>query len=164
VSPSEALSIAVTVSVTLAGFAGIVAAFGRGAIQEWPQADRMRLKFLLSTSLLPTGWCLVGLLLLTTALPQPLIWKICSGVSVLSLLVVGPNAVRDFLVQSRSQPRDAQLSRVFFFSSCGLWAAAGFLQAGNMVELGAFWPFYAMVVGGMLICIVQFARLVLGPR
>ena len=58
VEPTEALDVAAQVSVALAGFAGIVAAFGRGPIHEWPPAAKLRLRFLLATGLLPLAWSL----------------------------------------------------------------------------------------------------------
>src|SRR5690242_6395837 len=85
-TPSEALTSAAQIAVALAGFAGVAAAFGKGALHSWSDADRLRLRLLLATGLLPLAWCLLALLLMTTPLPETLIWRICSVASGASLI------------------------------------------------------------------------------
>jgi drug/metabolite transporter (DMT)-like permease len=63
--PGEALGIAAQIAITLAGFAGVVVVFRRESIHEWSPADRLRLRLLLTNSILPLMLCMLGLLLLT---------------------------------------------------------------------------------------------------
>jgi len=155
-TPSEALTTAAQIAVALAGFAGVAAAFGTGALHSWSQADRLRLRLLLATGLLPLAWCLLALLLMTTPLPEALIWRICSVASGASLL-----AGLALNIPSASSLAPGSINRGLFFSSGvgGLIVAA--MQAGNALLWGLFWPFFTIVMSSMLICIVQFARLIL---
>jgi hypothetical protein len=68
--PGEALGIAAQIAVALAGFAGVVVVFRRGAVHEWSDIDKLRLRLLLATSILPLGLSMLGLLLLTVE-PMP---------------------------------------------------------------------------------------------
>src|ERR1051326_8014207 len=85
--PGEALGIAAQIAVALAGFAGVVVVFRRESIHEWSPADRLRLRLLLTNSILPLVLCMIGVLLLTIR-PLPTgIWRWCSGFAfVISLL------------------------------------------------------------------------------
>jgi hypothetical protein len=77
--PGEALGTAAQIAVALAGFAGVVVVFRRESIHEWSPIDKLRLRRLLTNSILPLGPCMIGLLLLTIK-PIPLgIWRWCSG-------------------------------------------------------------------------------------
>src|SRR5204863_345586 len=59
----EALGIAAQIAITLAGFAGVVVVFRRESIHEWSPADRLRLRLLLTNSILPLVFCMIGILL-----------------------------------------------------------------------------------------------------
>jgi hypothetical protein len=159
--PTEALGLAAQVAVALAGFAGIVAAFGRGPIQEWPPAARLRLKFLLATGLLPLAWSLFGLMLLVSPLPDPVIWQYCSGISAITLILGAIDNTREYLELSRTSLKDDQSSHLFFAGSATAGSIAILLQFWNVVMLHTFWPFFAMVVAAMVVCMLQFARFIL---
>src|SRR5947207_3034685 len=60
----EALGIAAQIAITLAGFAGVVVVFRRESIHEWSPADKLRLRLLLTNSILPLVFCMIGILLL----------------------------------------------------------------------------------------------------
>jgi hypothetical protein len=49
--PSEALSTAAQIAVTLAGFAGVVVVFRRESVHEWSPIDKFRLRVLLINSI-----------------------------------------------------------------------------------------------------------------
>jgi len=53
VEPGEALSTAAQVAVALAGFVGVVVVFRSGSVHEWSPIDKLRLRLLLSNSILP---------------------------------------------------------------------------------------------------------------
>ena len=63
--PGEALSTAAQIAVALAGFAGVVVVFRRESVHEWSPIDKFRLRLLLTNSILPLAFCMIGLLLLT---------------------------------------------------------------------------------------------------
>ena len=83
----EALGIAAQIAVALAGFAGVVVVFRRESAHEWSAVDKLRLRFLLTNSILPLGLCMLGLLLLTIKPMPPGIWRWCSGVAFLVFLL-----------------------------------------------------------------------------
>jgi hypothetical protein len=160
-APSEALGLAAQVAVALAGFAGIVAAFGRGPIQEWPPAARLRLKFLLATGLLPLAWSLFGLMLMVSPLPEPAIWQYCSGISAVTLVLGGIDNSREYIALSRTHLRDDASSHLFFAGAATAGVISIALQFWNIVAVKAFWPFFAMIVAAMVVCMLQFARFIL---
>src|SRR4051812_33220698 len=99
--PGEALSTAAQIAVALAGFAGVVVAFRRGSLHDWPVIDKYRLWLLLGNSIGPLVCCLFGLLLLTIE-PRPLfIWRWCSA---FALLVIVPFGVVSRRRQTRLGP------------------------------------------------------------
>ena len=56
------------IAIALAGFTGVVVAFGSRGEGAWHPGDRLRLGFLLEASLTAAGFALVGLLLVSTDL------------------------------------------------------------------------------------------------
>src|SRR5438270_13025222 len=87
-NPSEALSTAAQVAVTLAGFAGIVVVFRPESVHRWSALDKFRLQLLLTNSALPLVDALFGLLLLSFD-PLPVhIWRICSAVGFAAQILV----------------------------------------------------------------------------
>ena len=73
--PSEALSTAAQIAVTLAGFAGVVVVFRRESVHEWSPIDKFRLRVLLINSILSVTFSMIGLLLLTIKPAPPGIWR-----------------------------------------------------------------------------------------
>jgi hypothetical protein len=51
--PGEALSTTAQIAVALAGFAGVVVVFRRESVHEWSPIDKLRLRLLLTNSILP---------------------------------------------------------------------------------------------------------------
>ena len=77
--PGEAPGIAAQIAVALAGFAGVVVVFRRESVHEWSPIDKFRLRLLLTNSILPLAFCMIGLLLLTIRPAPAGIWRWCSG-------------------------------------------------------------------------------------
>ena len=73
-----ALSAAIQVAITTAGFSGVVAALGRRATGEWTQTEQLLLKMLLtaSTSTLIFSFLPFVLIDLTST---EFAWRVCSG-------------------------------------------------------------------------------------
>jgi drug/metabolite transporter (DMT)-like permease len=75
VEPGEALGIAAQIAVALAGFAGVVVVFRRESVHDSSPIDKVRLRLLLTNSILPLALCMFGLLLLTIKPVPTTIWQ-----------------------------------------------------------------------------------------
>jgi amino acid transporter len=118
--PGEALGIAAQIAVTLAGFAGVVVVFRRESVHEWSPADKLRLRFLLTNSILPLGLCMLGLLLLTIKPMPPGIWRWCSGFAFVVSLLFAITMTKVFRrLDLRQIPRDRATR--FVLSLRNLW-------------------------------------------
>ncbi|MGH8200216.1 MAG: hypothetical protein ACREVO_07600 [Steroidobacteraceae bacterium] len=159
--PTEGLSTAAIISVTVAGFSGIVAVFGGGLLHEWPRIDRFRLQLLLVFSLSPLALSLLGLLLESTHLPQSTVWCSSSAVAAVLFLTAGIWNLQQFVRFSSTELRNAGASRVVFSVTATLGFATCILQIYNLVALREFWPFMVALVVPLLGSTWQFSRLVL---
>ena len=69
-----------SLAIALAGFSGVVVAFGSRTQGAWLPGDRLRLGFLIEASFTATGFSLVSLVLLYSMPETPtLAWRISSG-------------------------------------------------------------------------------------
>jgi small-conductance mechanosensitive channel len=159
--PGEALGISAQIAVTLAGFTGIVVAFATGAAHEWPPADHFRLRLLLIASIVPLALSLTGLMLLTTEMRAQFVWGLASGLAALLLVGSGVAITRKFRRLPVHEFRKAGGNRVVFYTASTAATAVTLLQFVNAIVLQTFWPFFVGIVIPMLICVVQFMRLVL---
>jgi hypothetical protein len=157
--PNEALGIAAQVAVTLAGFAGVVVIFRPQALHQWSALDKLRLQLLLTNSVLPLAYSLLGMLLLTVGPPLTDIWRWCSGVAFVTqilLIVFGRNPGR------RIPSGQVQgVNKVLFYGVAVLVTAAMALQAINFARWNWFWPFFALIFVHLIAAVVQFMRMVL---
>lgn len=159
--PGEALGIAAQIAVTLAGFAGVVVVFRRESIHEWSPADKLRLRLLLTNSILPLVFCMIGILLLTIRPPPTGIWRWCSVFAVgVSLLFAIP-MTKMFRRLNLQQIQSGRFTRIVFYLFGAFGIAANLLQLYNAALLGAFWPFFCGVVFQLLTGTAQFARMIL---
>jgi hypothetical protein len=158
--PSEALSTAAQIAVALAGFAGVVVVFRRESIHEWSPLDKFRLRLLLSNSILPLGLCMIALLLLTVEPALTDIWRWCSAVAFVALLLFGIATTMGFRRLSVRQLQGAAANFIFYFVAT-LGTAAALLQLCNAAWLGAFWPFFTGIVLQLIGAMFQFARMIL---
>jgi hypothetical protein len=94
--PSEALSTAAQIAVALAGFAGVVMVFRRESVHDWTPINKLRLRLLLTNSILPLALCVIGLLLLTIKPVPAEIWRWCSGAAVVIVLPFAITTSRSF--------------------------------------------------------------------
>jgi len=157
--PNEALGIAAQVAVTLAGFAGVVVIFRPQALHQWSALDKFRLQLLLTNSVLPLTYSLLGMLLLTVHPPIASIWRWCSGVAFviqILLIVFGRNPARTI---ASAQLHGA--NKVLFYGVAVLGTAAMALQAINFAKWNWFWPFFAFIFVHLIAAVVQFTRMVL---
>ncbi len=159
--PGEALGIAAQIAVTLAGFAGVVVVFRRESIHEWSPADKLRLRLLLTNSILPLVLCMIGILLLTIRPVPADIWRWCSGFAFVISLLVAITMTKVFRRLDLRQMQSGRVTRlvVYLFGTLGI--AVNLLQLYNAALLGAFWPFFSGIVVQLLTGIFQFARMIL---
>lgn len=161
--PGEALGLAAQIAVALAGFAGVVVAFRRGSLHEWPPIDKYRLWLLLANSATPLICCLFGILLLSVK-PTPVwIWGWCSVFSTLLQLPflfmsrrivvqLGPNAIRNM----------GNYRYVYYGLAI---AGTGIIlcQIVNVAFLNLFWIFFLGIAFQLTAGILQFIRMILLP-
>jgi hypothetical protein len=157
----EALGIAAQIAVALAGFAGVVVVFRRESVHEWSAVDKLRLRLLLGNSILPLSLCMMGMLLLTIKPMPPGIWRWSSGIAFVVSLLFAIIMTQNF---RRLDVRQVQRERAtpFVFYLVGMFGiAANVLQLYNAAFVGAFWPFFTVIVFQVITALVQFARMVL---
>jgi len=157
--PNEALGIAAQVAVTLAGFAGVVVVFRPQALHQWSALDKFRLHLLLTNSVLPLAYSLLGMLLLIVHPPIADIWRWCSGIAFttqICVIVFGGNPNRR--IPSRQL---SGVNKVLFYSIAVVGTAAMALQAINFARWNRFWPFFALIFVHLIAAVVQFMRMVL---
>jgi len=121
VEPGEALSTAAQVAVALAGFAGVVVVFRSGSVHEWSPINKLRLRLLLSNSILPLLLCMIGLLLLTIRPAPAGTWRWCSGFAFVMFLLFAVTMTNIFRRLDLPQiPREHATRFVFYlFGSAG---------------------------------------------
>lgn len=159
--PSEALSASAQISVTLAGFAGVVVAFRSGAVHEWSKVDKFRLRILLINSGVPFGLSILAMLLSTTGLSEDRLWQICSVLAFVTISIVGRQMVSTMQAFSREEFRAGGGSLMVFYSSSVIAIAVTLLQLYNAIALKVFWPFFAGISTQLILAILQFILLVL---
>lgn len=159
--PGEALGIAAQIAVTLAGFAGVVVVFRRESIHEWSPADKLRLRLLLTNSILPLVLCMIGILLLTIRPVPTAIWRWCSGLAFVVSLLFAITMTKMFRRLDLQRIRSGPGTRLVFYVFGTLGIAANLLQLYNAAVLGIFWPFFSGIVVQLLTGIFQFSRMIL---
>ena len=161
--PGEALSTASQLAMALAGFASVVVVFRSGALHEWAPIDKLRLRLLLSSSVVPLLACIVAMLLLSVKPPLPWIWRACSGLSIAFAVPFGISSMKGVRAIGSGGMGMAGMSRFLFFGLGIVAAAAMLLQIYNVVVLNVFWAFFATIVVQLVAGILQFVRLILLP-
>lgn len=160
--PGEALGIAAQIAVALAGFAGVVVVFRRESVREWSPLDKFRLRLLLLNSVLPLGLCVIALLLLAVEPALTGVWRWCSSIAFVVLLLFGIATTTGFRRFGVKQSQNAP-ANLFFYLSATLGTGATLLQLFNVVLLGAFWPFFTGIIVQLVAAMFQFMRIILVP-
>src|SRR5262249_48595188 len=153
--PSEALGIAAQIAVALAGFAGVVVVFRRESVHEWSAVDKLRLRFLLTNSILPLGLCMLGLLLLTIKPMPPAIWRWCSGLASLVFVLFVITTGKTFRRLNLQEVKRERLTTIVFSIFAAIGTPVLLLQLYNTVFLGAFWPFFTGIVFQLIAAVFQ---------
>ena len=141
----------------MAGFTGVVVAFGSRSQGSWHPGDRLRLVFLLEASLAAAGFSLLGLLVFSIAGDGPLTWRLMSalwavftGVS----LWLSHRKIQSNLHEHEDIDKLAnQLTTTLFISIV-------LLQLANIVLWQQSPAFLAAVTLNLAGAAMQFARLI----
>jgi hypothetical protein len=118
--PGETLGIAAQIAVTLAGFASVVVVFGRVSAHEWSPIDKFRLRQLLTNSILPLVFCMIGLWLLAIRPALAGFWRWCSGAAFVIFLQFGIGTVKVFRRLDVQKLRRGSLSFFYLSGTLGL--------------------------------------------
>jgi hypothetical protein len=159
--PGEALGIAAQIAVALAGFAGVVVVFRRESVHEWSPVDKIRLRFLLTNSLLPLGLCMMGMLLLTIKPMPPGIWQWCSGIALVVSILFATTMTKIFRRLDLREVQREPATRFVFYLLGTFGVAVMLLQLYNTALVGAFWPFFTAIIYQLVTAVLQFARMIL---
>jgi len=145
----------------LAGFAGVVVVFRRESIHEWSPADKLRLRLLLTNSILPLVFCVIRDPVADDQAAADRHLEMVQRVRPGGFLAVRHSDDED--VSSVGFAADTKRARYptcfYLFATLGI--ATNLLQLYNAALLGAFWPFFSGIVVQLLTGIFQFARMIL---
>ena len=110
--------------------------------------------------MLPLGLCMVALLLLTIE-PAPMgVWRWCSGIAFVVLLLFGIGTTKGF--RRAAVPRvQGRLGNFIFCFFATVGTGTMLLQLYNTIFLGAFWAFFTGIVLQLVGATFQFARMIL---
>lgn len=147
-------------AVTLAGFAGVVVAFRSGSVHEWSKVDKFRLYFLLNNSALPFLLSIFAMLLMAANLNEQTTWRLCSLTAFVVAAAIGERLARSMRMLSRDELKASGFRRSVSVSSGLLAIAATLLQLYNVIQLQAFWPFFAIIASWLWLGMIQFVLLV----
>jgi hypothetical protein len=150
VSAESFLSSAIEIAVGIGGFAGIIAAIRQRNVSHWPPNQRLMLRMLLTASAVAVLFSLAPWLLAEGGLPQPVVWRLCSG----SLLVWQSGITVYRRRQFRNLGTSVSVPRLLYI----LLAVNLALQAINLV-LAEAWPFLLGVVSVLAYGFTFFLKL-----
>ncbi len=145
------------IAVALAGFTGVVVAFGSRSQGSWNPGDRLRLAFLLEASLTAAGFSLLALLALAVTNDEPLIWSVLSGVWI--LFTAGSLWTSHRRFKDNAEVRDGA-DRLANGIVTTLFYSLIILQLANIVLWQQFSPFLAAIFLNLAGAAMQFARLI----
>ena len=150
--PGDALVATIEASLALAGFSGIVVVLGRRGEGRWQPQEDLRLVNLLGSSMTAFFVSLLGVLLLTTDLPAPTSWRVCSAAW---FVTVAFHSVWILLRSRQLEEEDLRRTNpAFFWFASVLTVVFLLLQLLNAGWLWEFWP----VLGGIITNLVLGAR------
>ena len=147
------------VSVAFAGFAGVVAVFGRREPGTWSFLDRVRFFSLVHASLSAFLHCIVPFGLLAFQLTEAVVWRWSSG-----LFVVNVTAATVLLlgrIRAASTSDRAGLTIVSVYVMIAMLVPILALNVQNVVASGSFGPFLAGLIFLLAYCSFLFARMLI---
>lgn len=145
------------IATALAGFTGVVVAFGSRSEGSWHPGDRLRLGFLLEASLTAGGFALLALLLVAVLEDRALTWQL---LSVLWFSFMAFSLWRARRAISSNQDEHGDIDKIANRLTATCFLALMALQIGNLIVLHALWPFLAALILNLAGAAMQFARLI----
>ena len=145
------------IATALAGFTGVVVAFGSRAEGAWHPGDRLRLGFLLEASLTAGGFSLLALLLFSILDQQPLTWCLLSALWLGFMSFSLWNSRRRI---RENAERHGDVDRVANRLTASCFLSLMLLQLLNLFLWQALWPFLGAVILNLAGAAMQFARLI----
>ena len=145
------------IAVAMAGFTGVVVAFGSRSQGAWHPGDRLRLAFLLEASLTAAGFSLLALLGLTSLGNVALIWCVLSG---LWLVFTGCSLHFSRRRIRRNLDQHDDVDRLANRLTSSLFLSVMLLQVANIVVWQSFPAFLGAVMLSLVGAAMQFSRLI----
>ena len=145
------------IAIALAGFTGVVVAFGSRSEGAWHPGDRLRLSFLLEASLTAAGFSLLALLVVAVFGDTGFSWvllSICWALFTISSLWFSHRQIRDDV--GAHDDVDKLANRLTTLSFVTLIA----LQLVNVLLWQHYSVFLAAVILNLAGAAMQFARLI----
>jgi hypothetical protein len=156
--PAATLGLVAELAVALAGFSGVVVAFGSRRKESWEPGDRLRLHFLVESSLTAGGFALLALVLVHSMPEQlPAVW-IMVGIAWAVFMPGSLYNAHRRLSQSALEHGDvdSKTNGIVFVS----FSLAICLQIVNVLHWQAFGPLLAALSLNLVGAGMQFAHLI----
>ena len=148
------------ISLAMAGFAGVVAAYRNQSEDGWGSVEQFWLRLLLFNSILPFSFSLVGIFILVVN-PSRASWRWSSGIAALCLVPYAVMIMRRLRAMAPGVLEAAGGGWLVSRSLVSVLTGICLLQMWNAAFGSEFWPFFAAILSLILGAIFQFARLVL---
>ncbi len=145
------------IAIALAGFTGVVVAFGSRSVGSWHPGDRLRLAFLLEASLTAAGFALIALLVLSVIEDRAIVWTVMSSFWAVYMSGSLWNSHRRISTNSDTHGDVDKVANRF---TGGLFWVLVLLQLANVIFWQAFPPFLAAIMLNLAGAAMQFARLI----
>lgn len=152
------------ISLAIAGFAGIVAAYRNESVHNWGEVERLWLRLLLLNSILPFTFSLAGIFFLATGPHEFAVWRILSGFAAACLAPYAVMILRRLRGFAPGAIRAAGSSTGVSYGLVSVLIAVCILQIWNAALGSAFWPFFGAILALIIGAVFQFVRLVLKPQ
>lgn len=146
------------IGIALAGFSGVVVAFGSRSVGKWHHGDRLRLNFLLESSLTAGAFALLTLLMLSIQpAPSAVAWVV---VSILWALFMIYSLYTSHLRVEENRIKHGDIDTVSNRIVFTIFLVLILLQVANAVEWRHPAPVLAAVGFNLAASAMQFARLI----
>ena len=159
--PVETLNLIVEAAVAIAGFSGVVIAFGRRAAGEWSLVERARFRNLLLTAFLVLFLSLLMLVLLHANTTPATTWRIGSGLWSIIAIERSVATIRAYVRIPQEDPQHPGVGAVAII--LGVTLLIVLLSVGNVFVLKEFWPFLTAQVWLFAAACYFFTRLLFSP-
>ena len=145
------------IAVALAGFTGVVVAFGSRDQGAWHPGDKLRLGFLLESSLTAAGFSLLALLVLASTGDEGLTWGLLSALW--AAFMVGSLWFSSRRISENAETH-GDVDNVANRITATIFGALVVVQIVNVVLWREWHPFLAGVLFNVAGSAMQFSRLI----